>query len=51
MGRIGNMSLTITAVAGNGQSNKSLFLKFSQQAATGHILEQARIRSPSPKLA
>jgi hypothetical protein len=48
VGDIGNASLAITAVAGNGQRNKPLLLKFSQHAATGHVFEQARFRSPPP---
>jgi hypothetical protein len=45
---IDNASPTITAMAGNGQRDKPLLLKFSQHAATGHILEQTRLRSPLP---
>jgi hypothetical protein len=33
---------------GNRQRDKPLLLEFSQHAATGHILEQTRLRSPPP---
>lgn len=45
---IENASSAITAMPGNRQRDKPLLLEFSQHAATGHILEQTRLRSPPP---